>query len=118
MNRGTHSLLGILVSLGVYGLYKYLKKEKPTLGGILSSIFMGGLGGLLPDLLEPATNPNHRSFFHSILMLIILTSGNIKIWQYDGLNEETKLLLSIISSTYGSHLLIDATTTKGLPLVL
>ena len=25
----------------------------------------GSIGGKLPDILEPATSPNHRAFFHS-----------------------------------------------------
>lgn len=118
MDKAGHALIGALAALGVYGLCKHLKEEKPTLLGILGSLLAGSMIGLAPDVLEPATNPNHRSLFHSITFLIALGLGNLKIWQSKQIDEGQKLSISIISAAYGSHLLSDATTKKGLPLLL
>lgn len=117
MDSGKHMAIGALLGFGGYLVYKYLKKESPSLGGTLISLFGGAFAGLLPDLLEPATNPNHRSIFHSLALLSLLIYGNCKVWQNDNLNERQKLAMSLLSTAYGSHLVADSTTTKGLPLL-
>jgi membrane-bound metal-dependent hydrolase YbcI (DUF457 family) len=43
-----------------------MKKEKPSWPELLGAGLSGVAGAFLPDIIEPATNPNHRSFFHSI----------------------------------------------------
>lgn len=116
--RLEHLLIGALAGLGIYGLYKWLKKETPTLQGALGSVVVGGLVGLVPDIIEPATNPNHRSFFHSVALLFLLGYGNLKAWQSSQLSEDQKLFVSILSVAYGSHLIADSTTKKGLPLLI
>ncbi|WP_082128424.1 metal-dependent hydrolase [Kosmotoga pacifica] len=69
---------------------------------------------MLPDLLEPARNPNHRSFFHSWLVLSILLVIAFKISKKEHIKAVS--LLSFITG-YKSHLLADMTTPKGLPLI-
>jgi len=116
--RLEHFLIGALAGLGIYGLYKRLKEETPTLQGALGSMVVGGLVGLAPDVIEPATNPNHRSFFHSAVLLFLLGYGNLKAWQSSQLSEDQKLFVLILSAAYGSHLISDSTTKKGLPLLI
>ena len=118
MDRTDHAIIGALASLGLYGLYKYLKKEKPSIPGVVGSLLVGGLTGILPDVLEPATSPSHRSLFHSIALLLMITYGNLKAWESQNLTEDQKLMISMLSAGYGSHLLSDSGTPKGIPFII
>ncbi|OGH05748.1 MAG: hypothetical protein A2W22_02360 [Candidatus Levybacteria bacterium RBG_16_35_11] len=109
--------IGALLGFGGYLLYKFIKEESPNLIEALLSLTGGAIVGLLPDLLEPARNPNHRSLFHSSVILALIAYGNYRVWQNGNLSENQKLALSLLSSAYGSHLIADSTTTKGLPLL-
>jgi len=118
LDRIEHAVVGALVSLGAYSLYKCLKQETPTVTGALGSIILGGFAGALPDLIEPATSPNHRSCFHSVALLAILAHGNQKIWESQNLTEHQKLAISLFSAAFGSHLLSDSGSAKGIPLIV
>lgn len=118
MDRTEHAIIGALMSLGLYGLYKYLKQEKPSIPGALGSLLIGGLAGVLPDVLEPATSPSHRSFFHSIALLLMLTYGNLKAWESQNLTDDQKLVISLLSASYSSHLLSDSSTPKSIPFLV
>ncbi len=79
--------------------------------------FFGFLGSRLPDLLEPAKNHNHRSFFHSVLFLFSLIAGLALLFR----SKKGNILFSSLKSAgvgYTSHLAMDSTTPKGLPLLL
>lgn len=120
MNTEDHLLLGGLIGLGGYVLFK-LAHQKPL--DLFEAIFFsigGTVAGILPDLLEPATNPKHRSFFHSIIYLITIASGNGAIWDSanQSLTEDQKAGISILSASYCSHLVTDGMTKKGLPLLI
>ena len=117
MNRFEHAIIGALAALGLYGLYKYVKQEKPTIQGALGSLIVGGLVGIAPDILEPATSPSHRSFFHSITLLAVLAYGNHKVWESQNLSEDQKLIISMLSAAYGSHLVSDSVTPKSIPFI-
>ena len=118
MEKSEHAIIGALASLGLYGLYKYVKQEKPTVLGAIGSLLLGGIAGVLPDIVEPATNPNHRSLFHSITLLAMLTYGNKKVWESQNLTEDQKVAISMISAAYGSHLVSDSSTPKSIPLIV
>lgn len=64
MNRATHQVVAG-IGVGAYLADRSSKAGAPTvnpiLGGVAAALFTN-----LPDLLEPATSPNHRAFFHSI----------------------------------------------------
>ncbi len=81
-------------------------------------IIMGGstFGSLLPDVIEPATNPNHRSIFHSVLFGSILT-GNLIHNRNAKPDYILKMAINSISAGYISHLVTDSTTPMGLPIV-
>lgn len=111
-SRGTHLVLGGAVGLGVYGLDKRQKKEDWTLIGVAGAIFLGMAVGLLADIIEPASNPHHRQFFHSIIFLIILLFLYGKV----GKDEFEKLVFKIIIGGYTSHLAIDALSPRSLPI--
>ena len=120
MNGKQHMLLGGAIGFCGYLLYR-LAEEKPIdlLELILFSIG-GAIAGILPDILEPATNPNHRSFFHSITALSIIAEGNNLVWDQTNqtLTKDQKAAISILSAAYCSHLATDGLTRKGLPILL
>jgi len=117
LNKFEHAIIGALVALGLYGLCKYAKQEKPTILGALGSLFVGGLAGMVPDILEPASSPSHRLFFHSITLLVMLAYGNQKVWKSQNLTEDQKLLIYMLSAAYGSHLMSDSVTPKSIPFI-
>ena len=120
MNTEEHLFVGGLIGLGGYVLFK-LANQKPLnfFEAVLFSIG-GAIAGILPDLLEPATNPNHRSFFHSIISLSTITAGNGAIWDSinQSLTDDQKAAISILSASYCSHLVTDGMTKKGLPIII
>lgn len=77
---------------------------------------MGAAVGSIPDWLEPASNPNHRALFHSLL-----TAGGVAYAGFgkhtNQLNPDARALVQSLCMAYLSHLSLDATTPKGLPLI-
>jgi hypothetical protein len=65
-NRKQHAVLGFTAGVGGYALHSYIKEEKTSLPELFGAGLSGVAGAFLPDIIEPATNPNHRSFFHSV----------------------------------------------------
>jgi membrane-bound metal-dependent hydrolase YbcI (DUF457 family) len=68
-NRKQHAILGATVGVGGYALYSCMKKEKLSWPELLGAGLSGVVGAFLPDIIEPATSPNHRSFFHSVTFM-------------------------------------------------
>ncbi len=143
--KRTHSGVGLAIGLGAGVLavqggdpeYRVIEVAFAGLGG--------WIGGVTPDLLEPASDPNHRAFFHS------LTAGGgiAAVASADWLksiraradecaarasaapegsdlrrSEELKclalhcaagLLIGFLAG-YASHLVLDAVTPRGLPV--
>jgi len=67
MRGSDHAVVGGFFGLLTYLQHKLSRNEAPTAQGFIGSMVVGGLSGTLPDELEPPTNPNHRSLFHSKL---------------------------------------------------
>lgn len=87
--------------------------QNPLACGIAASVFTN-----LPDLLEPATSPNHRQFFHSVAFACLLGAGLVKLhrWQPDEPAEKFWKALGMLAiSGYLIHLALNVTTTKSLP---
>lgn len=42
---------------------------------------ISALASRLPDILEPATNPNHRGFFHSVVFFVALALLCVGVWK-------------------------------------
>jgi membrane-bound metal-dependent hydrolase YbcI (DUF457 family) len=92
----------------------------PLTHSLLFAPILGCVAGKLPDHIEPAIHPNHRQFFHSITIMSLLTVGLIKTYQWKPGQPLEKLIRGLVllgGVGYLSHLLCDATTPKGLPLV-
>lgn len=73
----------------------------------------GGMIAVIPDLLEPATTPEHRHFFHSVFFgtgILYATHGAYsRTWDH-----EARTLLRAAGYAYISHLAADALTPKGI----
>lgn len=70
-NRKQHVVLGFTVGVGGYALHSYAEEGRTTLPELFGAGLSGVAGALLPDIIEPATSPNHRSFFHSVSFVVI-----------------------------------------------
>lgn len=85
---------------------------KSLLGGSIAAAC-----GILPDVLEPATCPHHRSFFHSIATAGLIGVGLYHANQGNTLSEDEKQLVNLAGFGYLSHLALDSETPFGIPLV-
>jgi len=77
---------------------------------------VGVIGGVLPDLLEPATTPNHREFFHSVVLGIAICGSLIAV-RNSPISAEDKLVLLSLGLGYLTHLALDGGTPNGLPFI-
>jgi len=121
MNAKEHACIGALAGAGyTLGKYFWRKSKDPNTDFPWSQLAVNtGLGlavATLPDWIEPATNPNHRKFFHSLT-----TAGLVAYGMYGKHthNIDVNLLdyVRSIGFAYLSHLAADATTPKSLPLI-
>ena len=116
MNRAQHMVGGTVASTGTYLWMKKTFQEEPTLEGFLLSLGTGIVIGTLPDILEPATSGHHRAFFHSATFATLGGYLLYKLVKNGNIENELKIIGGVLSSAYGSHLLLDMTTPRGLPL--
>lgn len=83
--------------------------------GLIGSV-VGGAFGILPDVLEPATNCDHRKFFHSLTFAIGAAGGIHQLLKHIQ-NPMVRRLVIVAAVGYGSHLGLDAQTVQGLPTI-
>ncbi len=115
-NSRSHIVAGAVVGLGVYTIWKLVRDEEFKLSGAFSSLLVGAFFGLLPDLLEPALHPNHRSIFHSVIALGGAGCLGYKVIK-SPLDSESKSYVLTALASFASHLVLDSTTPKGLPFL-
>ena len=77
--------------------------------------FVGAACAALPDMLEPANNPNHRAVFHSLACGAAVTYGAFGK-HTQNLSPDEKHALRVAALSYLSHLALDSGTPKGLPI--
>jgi membrane-bound metal-dependent hydrolase YbcI (DUF457 family) len=65
-NRKQHAVLGAAAGVAGYALYSLAREETMSWPESIGFALSGIIGAFLPDIIEPATSPNHRSFFHSV----------------------------------------------------
>ena len=92
------------------------EEQKVDIIELIQAAFLGAIGGVLPVLIEPAVNPNHRKFFHSYsTMLGVGYSVAGKHTKKCSRFRKRMMVSAVIG--YISHLIADSTTSKGLPFV-
>jgi membrane-bound metal-dependent hydrolase YbcI (DUF457 family) len=117
-NGKAHMLVGGAVGLGLYFIHhRVIHDQELTLEGVIGSFSFGAVGGLMADILEPASNPRHRKFFHSITFATIALLGKDHVCQLLKLAVEDQRYLDWFLTCYGSHLYLDAQTPMGLPIL-
>lgn len=122
MDGKTHLKAGAIVGGAISGIYlisKLANNEKldwSDLGKAALITIGSTMAAILPDILEPAFNPRHRQFFHSVSMSILIIYVMYKINESE-MSESNKIALISFCSSYMSHLVLDSTTPAGLPLV-
>ena len=85
-------------------------------GSTLLGAGLGAIAGALPDLVEPATNPHHRQFFHSIAMIGVVGCGAAAV-EKSKMDKEMRQLVYCTFVGYVSHLVADSETAMGIDLV-
>lgn len=116
-NNDEHTFVSGLIGLACYLGYKGLTGTKPSLLGAVASTSLGAAAGSLPDMIEPATSPQHRGLFHSASAGLGLTYLLRKAVRSETLSREEKLVSAIVGLGYLSHLSLDSQTSQGLPLI-
>ena len=115
-NGADHTAAGTLTGVAM-ACYAQHQEEpvNPLLAITASTVF-----SKLPDWIEPATNPHHRQFFHSISFLAMLGYGLKKTYEWRPEDEGWKLvrfLTLCAGAGYISHLARDSLTPRSLPLL-
>ncbi len=116
-NLKTHAVAGAVAGASVYLMGCWFLNKQVTLGGVVLSGLGGLASGCLPDLIEPASHPNHRGRFHSATAGGILGYFDYKAMTYDKLGDDERLAILVLSAGYFSHLILDALTPGSLPVV-
>lgn len=132
--RDAHDLLGVLAGVGVTYASARLNGRDPSPFELMGGGLSGALGARLPDTFEPAIHPHHRQFAHSVTFASATgaTVGRAGLRIQEKLAQAAQVadepwkgaLLSFLAGLsagatpgYISHLVADATTPKGIPLL-
>jgi len=118
MNAAAHRLIGA-AAMAVAGASLSPRQEE-TAAHVVAGCAGGYCFGTLPDLIEPATTPQHRQFFHSLIFAAGIGYGLYRLYQWEPNAPELKVLRMIgliAGGAYLVHLAFDATTKRSLPLV-
>ena len=119
-NGKTHLLVGAGAGIALDYLWQRSQMEQDPNRkfdwGELAIVGAGGaFFGILTDVLEPATNPNHRNFFHSIAFVFLL------LWALGKLSgcfsAKVMRYVAMMALCYLSHLFLDSGTPRSLPLI-
>lgn len=120
MNGPVHTMVGTAAG-SLVGLTADEVPEEEQFWVFLAAAAGGALGGKMPDILEPSNgNPNHRQFCHSVTVLAGISGlyALVNSWDAQTPNDRIiKYFLKGVLAGYGSHLGLDATTPRSLPLV-
>lgn len=94
--------------------------ERPVDGSALAMGTAAALLPSLPDVLEPASHPNHRRFFHSVTFAIAVGYGLRRAYKWEAQEpwEQLARMAALVAGVaYLAHLARDAFTARSLPLV-
>lgn len=136
--RDTHVTAG--VAAGAVWAFYHARKEHTSdqVVEVLGGAIGGWFGGLLPDVLDPPTTPDHRDVGHGFALLLLVAFASleaerqacranaISCMKVGGTADDIRPLawrfvagvLTGIQAGYVSHLLLDGNTKAALPLLV
>lgn len=121
-NFKTHASAGAIAG-AIVSLYEYqqTKWDDPSAEFDFLQLLINALAGIagasIPDKMEPAYHPNHRSTFHSF------SAAALNVWGMSSTGNIEQLDPRLTSATkaflfgYLSHLALDFSTPNSLPIV-
>jgi hypothetical protein len=128
-NSYEHSVAGCMTGLSLMGILELISQSKAMQtnsstridwGTVIVKSAVGAIIGTIavniPDILEPATNPYHRQFFHSKSVAILAFAGLCKVG-LSKIDAGSKQLLVSFVAAYLIHLNDDSKTELGLPIL-
>lgn len=117
MNGKAHAAIS---GIGVAGILICLQHSNPQarlphplLGGVVAA-----LTASLPDVLEPATSPNHRQFGHSVVFAAGLSVALREVYDWVPDTPFGQFVRDVLLSAglaYLIHIGADATTARSIP---
>ncbi len=138
-NRREHTAVGAVAGALTAFLRSSARDPEELLLEVAGGALGGALGGRLPDILEPPTSPDHRGVAHAVIP--VAAAGSFVVSRLPGasvprpramatqgvpydVRAASSPLARFLSGFvvggavgYASHLLMDATTPGGLPLL-
>ncbi len=128
-NKATHLRYGVPIDAAIGGFvdvcvqYHRIKqnpKTKFNWSELALSFFCGAgiaiIGSRIPDFLEPAKNPRHRKFFHSVAFASLVTTGTIGL-AVSHVDPKIKVMGTALGGTIVGHIIQDSQTSFGVPFV-
>lgn len=135
----THRTVGVAIGVGAVFAHNYIATSEHHFMDYLGAAIGGYIGAKIPDIIDPPTSPNHRSIGHSAVLNTLLIKwvlsniGTFRTYCFKQANEKQNgdgsinftsecyrflagVSLGIIAG-HVSHLALDATTPKSLPLI-
>ncbi len=135
----TQRTVGVAIGVGAVFAHNYMTTSEHYLMDYLGAAIGGYIGAKIPDIIDPPTSPNHRSIGHSVVFNTLLLKwvlSNIdkfRTYCLKQANEKQNCDGSIsltsefyrfsagvsfgITAGHISHLALDMTTAKSLPLI-
>ena len=117
-NAEAHALAGFFVGAFGYAIVKHIQGEE------INPVYAFGWGvvgagvALLPDVIEPSSiGPAHRAVAHSVVTAGLVTYTAKKAWENPYLTGDQKAAATAMGAAFLSHLMLDATTPAGLPIL-
>jgi hypothetical protein len=125
-NRKEHDMFGAITGGGVAFFcsreQKLLQQIIETFGGVLG----GQIGSRIPDIVDPATSPNHRAIGHAVVPAVAAMSWyleNVGDWQdafrnrsrqfMDEANRSDKFLETVVNMVIAIFFGLAAGATVG-----
>ncbi|MCK5133848.1 MAG: metal-dependent hydrolase [Candidatus Sabulitectum sp.] len=99
-SRKTHISVGIASGASL-SLAKQISLKEFSHLELLCSVFGGFLGGVLPDVIDPPTSPNHRALGHSPIIPILLAGAALYIRLRLQNNQDTRMRAANHSNVVG-----------------
>jgi len=119
-NRVAHAL-GAGIVVGSLSAHEETKDGRDVTWKTLAAGVLASELGSLPDLIEPATYPGHRQFFHGTVFTAVLGFGVYKLYKWEAETDEEKFLRwlgLVVGGAYLTHLAMDLLFSRsGLPWV-